>query len=172
MSTSGADLSEKTEDACSALEDELRDAPADQRAAYDEDDARTQIRVVDDECAEASGPRTVKGRAADLRAARNEEVAVAAGPCTDQEFRREAKLQPERHHDRRRYRRRKDHARSEECSNAENERRALSNAREDIGEQLRVQVKERPRTPGNTEDAYNADQTGACLLYTSDAADD
>ena len=95
MSTSGADLSEKkTEDPCSALEDELRDAPADQRAAYDEDDARTQIRVIDDQCAEASGPRTVKGRAADLRPARNEEVPVAAGPCADQEFRRESKLQP------------------------------------------------------------------------------
>ena len=117
--------------------------------------------MVDDQCAEASGPRTVKGRAADLRPARNEEVPVAAGPCADQEFRRESKLQPQRHHDRRRYCRRKDHAGSEECSNAENERRALSNAREDISEQLRVQVKERPRTPGNTEDADNADQTGA-----------
>ena len=50
--------------------------------------------MVDDQCAEASGPRTVKGRTADLRPSRNEEVAVAAGPCADQEFRRESKLQP------------------------------------------------------------------------------
>ena len=44
---------------------------------------------------------------------------------------------------------------------AEDERRILGEAGEGVGEDLGVLVEERARTPGDAEDAHDADEAGA-----------
>ena len=117
--------------------------------------------MVDHEGTELRRARTVEGRAADLRAARDEEVAVAAGPGAHEEFGREAELEADRHHDRRRDGRREDHGREAEGDDAEEPRGFLSGRREDFGKHLRVLIEEGAREPSDAEDAHDADEARA-----------
>lgn len=69
------------------LEHDLGDKPTGSGACDDESQARPHITVVEHKAAQTSGTCAVKSRATDLGAARDDEVAVAGSPDTNEQLR-------------------------------------------------------------------------------------
>ena len=113
--------------------------------------------MVKHKATELGGTGTVKSRATDLGAARDDEVTVAGGPNTDEQLRIQAQSQTDRHQNRGTHRRREDHRAKAEADHAEDDRRRARDIGEVVNEDVLVRIKEGTRQPRDTEDTDHAD---------------